>query len=48
MKTIGEEYSKGLGDSISKVLKALKLKECGGCAKRRTALNRLIPYKMKG
>ena len=48
MKTIGEEYSRGLGDSIAKVFKSLKLKECGGCAKRKAALNRLIPYKRRG
>ena len=48
MKTIGKESSKGIGDSISKALKALKIKECGSCAERRAALNRLIPYRKKG
>jgi len=45
--TIGDKYSKGFGDTIAKAIKAVapSLEECGGCAKRRAALNRLIPYK---
>ena len=49
MKSIGEVYnqSKGFGDTIAKAIKAIvpDIKECGGCSKRRAALNRLIPYK---
>ena len=50
MATIGDKYSKGLGDTIAKAIKAVapSLKECGGCAKRRAALNRLIPYNKRG
>ena len=49
-KTIGDIYSIGFGDTIAKAIKAIapNMKECGGCAKRRTALNELIPYKQKG
>ena len=31
----------GLGEKIAKVTKALHIKECGGCKKRREKLNRL-------
>jgi hypothetical protein len=31
----------GLGEKIAKVTKALKIPECGGCKKRREALNRM-------
>jgi len=31
----------GLGEKIAKVTKALKIPECGGCKKRRQALNRM-------
>jgi len=31
----------GLGDIVSKMTKALGLKECAGCTKRRAALNKL-------
>lgn len=36
----------GAGDTIAKVIKAVtfgKVKECGGCKKRRAKLNRLMP-----
>jgi hypothetical protein len=39
--------SRGLGDTVAKVIKAVtlgKAKECGGCAKRRAAWNKLLPY----
>jgi hypothetical protein len=36
--------SRGLGDTIAKVTRALGIKECGGCKKRKEALNRLVPY----
>ena len=35
----------GLGDVVSAVTKSLGIKECGGCAKRREALNKLVPFK---
>lgn len=34
----------GAGDVIAKVTKALGLKECEGCAKRRAALNRALSF----
>jgi hypothetical protein len=37
----------GFGDTVSRVIKKVskgKLKECGGCKKRRDTLNRMIPY----
>lgn len=37
--------SRGLGDTIAKVTKAVGIKPCGGCARRRALLNRLVPYK---
>jgi len=38
---------KGLGDTVSRVIKKVtkgKIKECGGCKKRRDILNKIIPY----
>ncbi len=34
----------GLGDVVSKVTKAVGIKECGGCKRRRKALNRLLKF----
>ena len=42
------EKSTGFGDTVSKAIKTLsggRIKECGGCARRRALLNRMIPYK---
>ena len=39
---------KGLGDTVSRVIKKVtrgKIKECGGCQKRRDILNKVVPYK---
>jgi hypothetical protein len=36
---------RGLGDAVAKVTKTLGIKECGGCKKRREALNKLVPFK---
>ncbi len=36
--------SKGLGDTIAKVTKAVGLRPCGGCRKRQAKLNDLLPY----
>ena len=44
-KTIEENKSKGLGDTIKKVTNKLGIKQCGGCKKRQEKLNRLFPYK---
>jgi hypothetical protein len=42
--------SRGLGDTVEKVIKKVtggKAKTCGGCAKRRDKLNKIVPYKEK-
>ena len=42
--------SKGLGDTVKKVIESVtgkKASNCGPCQKRREALNRLMPYKSK-
>ena len=39
--------NKGLGDTVSNVIKKVsggKIKECGGCAKRRDWLNDKVSY----
>jgi hypothetical protein len=36
----GKKRGIGLGDLISKATQALKINECGGCAKRKKSLNR--------
>jgi len=39
--------SRGLGDTVAKVIKAVTfghVKPCGGCKKRQALLNRLVPY----
>jgi hypothetical protein len=45
----GHDWStdEGLGDTVSRVIKKVskgKIKECGGCQKRRDILNRMVPY----
>tara|TARA_R100000152_G_C6782215_1_gene219068 strand:+ start:79 stop:243 length:165 start_codon:yes stop_codon:yes gene_type:complete len=43
-----EEKSKGLGDTVSKVIKKItrgKVSECEPCRKRREALNKALPYR---
>ena len=40
--------SKGLGDTVSKVIKKVtggRVKECQPCKRRREALNKKFPYK---
>lgn len=37
--------SKGLGDSIAKLTKAVGIEPCEGCNKRKDTLNRLFPFK---
>ena len=37
----------GAGDLVAKVTTAAGVKPCGGCRKRRRALNRLIGFKGK-
>jgi hypothetical protein len=42
--------SRGFGDTVAKVAKAVGLKQTQGCGcqKRQEYLNKLIPYKQKG
>ena len=42
---MAKKKSKGLGDTISKVTKAVGIKECKGCEERKEKLNSLFPYK---
>jgi hypothetical protein len=37
--------SKGLGDTIAKMTKAIGIQPCGGCKKRQAKLNEIFPYK---
>ncbi len=37
--------SRGLGDTIAKIAKAIGIRPCGGCKKRQKKLNELIPYR---
>jgi len=37
--------SKGIGDVIANVTKAIGIEPCKGCEKRRNTLNRLFPFK---
>ena len=43
--TYKSKRSRGLGDTIAKVMAAVGIKPCGGCNKRKEALNRWFPYK---
>ena len=38
--------SRGLGDTIAKITKAVGIKPCGGCKARQAKLNTLVPYKV--
>ena len=35
---------RGLGDTVSRITKRMGIKECGGCKKRKSKLNKLIKY----
>jgi len=37
--------SRGLGDTIAKVTRAIGINPCGGCDKRQEWLNKRFPYK---
>jgi hypothetical protein len=43
-KLIPLTVSRGVGDTIAKVTRAIGVKPCGGCKKRQEALNRIFPY----
>ena len=41
-------HDRGLGDTVSRVIKTVtrgKIKECGGCEKRKDILNKMIPFR---
>ena len=43
-----EKMNKGLGDTVSSAIKKVsggRIKECGGCSKRRDWLNDKVPYR---
>ena len=40
-------HDRGFGDTLSRVIKTVthdKIKECGGCKKRKEYLNKVIPF----
>jgi len=41
------QKSRGLGDTVAKMTKAVGIKPCGGCEKRRQWLNKKVPYKRR-
>ena len=45
-----QQSSRGLGDTIAKVAKAVGIKQTPGCGceKRQEALNKMVPYRKKG
>tara|TARA_R100001530_G_C4280925_1_gene145537 strand:- start:198 stop:377 length:180 start_codon:yes stop_codon:yes gene_type:complete len=41
-------HDKGFGDTVSRVINTVsrgRIKECGGCKKRKAYLNKMIPYR---
>ena len=36
--------SRGLGDTVAKITRAIGIKPCGGCKKRQRILNERFPY----
>ena len=41
-------HDKGLGDTVSRAISSLtggRIKECGGCQKRKEYLNKKIPFR---
>ena len=46
-KLLGINHSKGLGDTVKKIIDKVtrkKIKPCGGCKKRQEMLNKIMPY----
>ena len=41
------QESKGLGDTIANITKAVGIKPCNGCKKRQEKLNKMFPYEAK-
>lgn len=39
--------ARGVGDVVAKITKAVGIKPCGGCAKRRAAMNQAVPFKRR-
>jgi hypothetical protein len=39
--------SRGVGDTVAKITKAVGIKPCGRCKKRQQKLNEMFPYKDK-
>ena len=40
---VGIKKSRGVGDLVAKATKAIGIKPCGGCQKRRKKLNKILP-----
>jgi len=42
---VGE--SRGLGDTVAKLARAVGVRPCGGCRQRQAKLNKMLPYRKK-
>jgi len=40
--------SRGLGDTLAKLTRAVGIKPCAGCKRRQRWLNRVFPYRASG
>ena len=43
---VGE--SRGLGDTVAKLARAVGVRPCGGCKQRQKKLNQIFPYQRAG
>lgn len=43
-RRVWQTPSRGLGDTVAKMTQTVGIRPCGGCAKRKHKLNKLIPY----
>lgn len=44
VRPLRKTKSRGVGDTIAKVTRAVGIKPCGGCKKRQKWLNEALPY----
>ncbi len=47
-RNCAEVSSRGLGDTVAKITKAIGIKPCGGCKERQKKLNEMFPYADSG
>ena len=43
----GAGRSRGLGDTVAKITRAVGIKPCGGCKRRQAWLNAKVPYRWR-